>query len=52
MADLNERMWNLTLQLLKTFYLHYHTVYGHQTWQRDDLALQLPPRKAYDPLIS
>ena len=31
-------MWNFALQLLKTFYLHYHIVYGHQAWQGCDLS--------------
>ena len=31
---------------LKPLHLHYHNVYGHQTWQCHDLHL-----KSHDPLV-
>ena len=41
MADLNEGMWNFVLQPQQT-YLHYHSAYGHQTWQGDGLPWATP----------
>ena len=31
--SLSKSMCNRALQPLKTLYLHYRNVYGHQTWQ-------------------
>ena len=35
-------MWYLALQQLKAFYLHYHNVFGYQTWHGDDYHEGLP----------
>ena len=43
-------MWNIALQPLKTLYLHYHNVYGHQTWQGGDLPWGALTHKATWPL--
>ena len=45
MADWNESIWNFPLQQIKTLYLHYHSAYGHQTWQGDDLPWGAPTHK-------
>ena len=42
MANLGENLWNLALQPLKTFYLCYHNLYGHQTWQSGDIPWGAP----------
>ena len=46
--------WNITavsLQL-KSLYLHYHSAYGHQTWQDSNLPWWLLPKKSHDSLIA
>ena len=32
MVDLSESMWIVTLQPLKTVYIHYHNAYGKAIW--------------------
>ena len=34
---------------LKIFYLHFHSVYGHQTWQDDNLPWGIPSHKVIWP---
>ena len=38
LADLSESMWDLAPKPLKKLYLHYHNLYGHQTWPDSDLS--------------
>ena len=45
MTDLNERTWNLALQLLKILCLYYHYAYGHETSQNSDLPKRAPTLK-------
>ena len=45
-------MWNLTLQPQQTSYLHYHNVYGHQTWQGGDLPWGAPTHEIIWPSIT
>ena len=55
MADLNESMMNLALEPLKTLYLHFHNVYGHQTLQGGDLPLGAPTaivKLSFDHVVS
>ena len=33
---------------LKPLYLHYHSVYGHQTWQVGDLSCGFPIIQSHD----
>ena len=49
MADCNESIWNFLLQQVKTLYLHYHNVYGHQTLQGGDLPWGAPHHKSIWP---
>ena len=44
-TDIETSMWNLALQPLRTLYLDYHDIYGHQTWQGDNLPRGAPTHK-------
>ena len=45
MADLNQSMCNLALQLQQPSYLHYYNVFGNETWQGGDLPWGAPTHK-------
>ena len=42
--------WSCKISL-KTFYVHYHSVYCHQTWQDDDLPWGVLTLKSHELLI-
>ena len=52
MADLSEGVSYLALQSIKTLYLHYHDVYGHQILGVVTYHEGLQPIKSDDPFIT
>ena len=43
--NLRSRSFAESLEKLEPFYLHYHTAYGHQTWQVGSFSRCAPAHK-------